>query len=107
MMQFMVFQISRKDMPTCEDCKIAKSQRVSYKPVGKTYSRSPLKLVHSDICGSLPVKLNGGARYFISFIGNYSKKIVISHLNKQVKFFNVSNDFKKRTKISKLQDYKS
>jgi len=32
-------------------------------------------LVHSDVCGPLPVKSIGGCKYFITFIDDFSRKV--------------------------------
>ena len=34
-----------------------------------------LKLVHSDVCGPMKTMFIGGARYFFTFIDNFSRKI--------------------------------
>ncbi|GFQ82317.1 copia protein [Trichonephila clavata] len=38
----------------CEPCKIAKSRRKSFKPIGKVRSSKTLELLHMDLCGLLP-----------------------------------------------------
>ena len=35
----------------------------------------PLQLVHSDVCGPMPVVSMGGAQYFITFIDDFSQKV--------------------------------
>ncbi|TYJ96374.1 gag/pol protein [Cucumis melo var. makuwa] len=36
-------------------------------------AKTPLELVHSDLCGPMNVKARGGYEYFISFIDDYSR----------------------------------
>lgn len=64
-------------MPISEECKIAKFRMVAFKTIGKTRFNTLLELIHSDLCGSLPAKSNAGARYFVSFNDDYSKKVVV------------------------------
>ena len=49
------------------------------KDVSKTVSHSgrdsvdKLQLLHNDVCGPIQTQLIGGARYFVAFIGDYSR----------------------------------
>ena len=40
-------------------------------------STKPLDLIHSDVCGPLSVNSIGGSRYFVTFIDNFSRYIVV------------------------------
>ncbi|GFY00927.1 retrovirus-related Pol polyprotein from transposon TNT 1-94 [Trichonephila clavipes] len=40
-------------------CKLAKSRRASFKPIGKIRSKRALELLHMDLCGPLPVASQG------------------------------------------------
>jgi hypothetical protein len=52
----------------CEGCIFGKKHRESF-PVGKTYrEKSPLEIVHSDICGPMKTPSIGGNTYFLTFI---------------------------------------
>ncbi|GFX74751.1 retrovirus-related Pol polyprotein from transposon TNT 1-94 [Trichonephila clavipes] len=44
----------------CIPCKLDKSRRVSFKPIGKIRSKRSLELLHMDLCGPLPVASQGG-----------------------------------------------
>lgn len=51
----------------CESCTAGK-QHVFPFPSSNKRARRKLDLVHSDVCGPLPNSINGGYRYFITFI---------------------------------------
>jgi len=55
----------------CESCLASKA---TAKPFGKAArALSPLKLIYSDICGPMNVKVRHGAFYFLTFIDDYSR----------------------------------
>ena len=55
----------------CEDCKLGKSRRISFKPSFRIRSKKPLQLLHMDTCGPLPTVSNGGSRYFLTIIDDF------------------------------------
>ncbi|GFX20322.1 copia protein [Trichonephila clavipes] len=59
----------------CESCKLAKTKRVSFKPIGRIRSTRPLQLVHMDVCGPLPVVSCGGAKYFLPITDDFSRMV--------------------------------
>ncbi|UYV81706.1 hypothetical protein LAZ67_20002059 [Cordylochernes scorpioides] len=40
----------------------------------------PLELIHTDICGPMPVKSTGSNRYFLSFVDDFSRRITVYFL---------------------------
>ena len=46
--------------------------RAPFQSVGVRSSRK-LQLIHSDVCGPMPVESLGGQRYFVTFIDDYSR----------------------------------
>uniref|UniRef100_A0A5S6R3H6 choline-phosphate cytidylyltransferase n=1 Tax=Trichuris muris TaxID=70415 RepID=A0A5S6R3H6_TRIMR len=64
----------------CKDCIIGKSVRAKCTRLEQRRSKAVLELVHSDICGSMPVKSIGGAMYFMTFIDDFSRKLFIACL---------------------------
>lgn len=85
-----------KDMPICEDCKIVKSRRVSFKPIGKSRSNTHLERIHSDVCGFPLAKSNEGARYFVSLIDDYCKKVIVYPLKQKSEVFESFKRFQER-----------
>ena len=58
----------------CEECFMGKQTRVSFVE-GKHDSRGVLEYVHMDVWGPTPVASLGGAKYYISFIYDFSRKV--------------------------------
>ena len=57
----------------CEECIISKQHRNQF-PQGKSWrAKKVLELVHSNICGPINPLSNGGKRYIITFIDDYSQ----------------------------------
>ena len=67
------------NLKICEGCILGKMPQHTF-PSQQTTSSRPLQLVHSDLCGPFPTKSISGSVYFISFIDDYSKFIVITFL---------------------------
>lgn len=61
----------------CEACCIGKSTKKPCKRLNTRQSSRILDLVHTDLCGPLPVNSIGGARYFITFIDDWSRKTFV------------------------------
>ena len=58
----------------CEECVVGKQHRSQF-PKSKSWrAKEVLGLVHSDICGPITPISNGGKKYFITFIDDYSRK---------------------------------
>lgn len=56
----------------CEPCALGKQHRSPFKPSSSKATR-PLALVHTDVCGPLPVLSHGGNNYFVTILDDYSK----------------------------------
>ena len=85
----------------CNDCIYGKQVKFSYLSgvIKKLYA---LDLVHSDVCTML-VNSHGGARYFVSFVDDFSRYtwiFTLKHKNEALSTFNVfknqvENEFEK------------
>lgn len=60
----------------CIVCCKAKMSRTPFKE-SETKTNNILDIIHSDLCGPMPIKSIGGSRYFITFIDDYSRKVFI------------------------------
>ena len=62
-------------MLACEGCVEGKQARASFPSDGGTRATQVLELVHSDVCGPMKTLSFGGARYFVTFIDDFSRKM--------------------------------
>ena len=69
------------NLPFCEHCIVSKQSRLRF---GRSAAKSKhiLDLIHSDVWES-PVTSLGGAKYFISFIDDYSRRIWVHPIKKK------------------------
>ena len=79
---------------SCESCILAKQHRESF-PVGGSYrARTPLKIVHTDVCGPMQTPSLGGSIYFLTFIDDFSRKTWIYFLKQKSEAFEKFKEFK-------------
>ena len=58
----------------CEGCIFGKQHKETFL-VKKSYkARTPLEIMHSDICGPMQTTSIGGWKYFLTFVDDYSRK---------------------------------
>ncbi|GFW56864.1 retrovirus-related Pol polyprotein from transposon TNT 1-94 [Trichonephila clavipes] len=80
----------------CIPCKLAKSKRVSFKKTGAVRSKRPLELLHMDLCGPIPTESQGGNKYFLSIIDDYSGKVTVFPIRNKSDVFHTFIRFQKR-----------
>lgn len=56
----------------CEPCQLGKAHRKSFNESSRSRELKPGECVHTDVCGPLQVKSQGGAIYFVTFIDEAS-----------------------------------
>lgn len=78
----------------CEGCVLGKQHREPFQIWKSRRATNLLELVHSDICGPMETVSNGGNRYFITFIDDYSRKIWVFFLKHKSEAFDVFKEFK-------------
>ena len=59
----------------CEGCVEGKQARQPFPKDGASRATKPLELVHSDVCGPMKTLSIGGARYFLTFIDDFTRKV--------------------------------
>ncbi|GFW10254.1 retrovirus-related Pol polyprotein from transposon TNT 1-94 [Trichonephila clavipes] len=80
----------------CIPCKLTKSKRVSFKKTGAVRSKRPLELLHMDLCGPMPTENQGGNKYFLSIIDNYSRTVTVFPVRNKSDVFHTFIRFQKR-----------
>jgi len=97
------------DFRRCEIC--IKQLRLLFKHIGNR-AKEVLELIHSDLCGPLQVKFVGGAKYFLTFINDFSRKVNIYILKSKDEILNhfksfknlVENQHKKKIKALRIDN---
>ncbi len=78
----------------CETCIEGKHQR-TYFPKDEVIRASKLlELVHSDVCGLMKTTFHGEARYFVTFIDDFSRKIHVYLLKEKGEVFDKFKAYK-------------
>lgn len=68
------FPLTEKPDNLCEGCILGKQHRETF-PTGKSIrAKTPLEIVHFDLCGPMQTPSNGGNHYFFNFIDYYIGK---------------------------------
>ena len=78
----------------CEGCMMGKQHRQSFPKDGATRASKALEIVHSDVCGPMKTMSLGGARYFLTFIDDFSRKMWVYPLKAKSECFERFKEFK-------------
>lgn len=71
------------DRQLCVGCVLGKSHRVAMPKTATTRATRVLELIHSDICGPMECASLGGKRYFITFVDDYSRYVVVKVMSQK------------------------
>lgn len=74
-------------------CLEGKRARFPFKGKGGKRAKEMLKLIHSDLCGVMDKESWGGAKYFLTFVDDNSKKIFVYFLKSKSQVCQVLKDF--------------
>jgi hypothetical protein len=77
----------------CRGCALGKNVKKPF-PSSDNRSKEILDLIHSDVCGPMPVKYLGGSLYYVTFIDDYSRKTWLYLLKTKDEVFNKFQEFK-------------
>lgn len=66
------FKSTNEDGDLCEPCALGKQHRSPFKASSSMTTR-PLELIHTDVCGPMPLTSLGGNNYFVTLLDDYSK----------------------------------
>lgn len=78
----------------CVACIEGKQSRLPFPKKSGSRSKVILGLVHTDVCGPLQTPSLGGARYFVTFIDDFSRKTWVYFLKTKDEVFNIFKSFK-------------
>ncbi|KXJ71678.1 hypothetical protein RP20_CCG019945 [Aedes albopictus] len=77
----------------CVSCLEGKQARLPF-PTSDSRTTDLLELVHSDLCGPVEVPSFGGSRYFVTFVDDASKKVVVFFLERKSQVLEAFQRFK-------------
>ncbi|GFT73384.1 retrovirus-related Pol polyprotein from transposon TNT 1-94 [Trichonephila clavipes] len=72
------------------------SPREFHSKDGAVRSKRPLELLHMDLCGPMPTESQGGNKYFLSIIDDYSRKVTVFPIRNKSDVFHTFIRFQKR-----------
>ncbi|CAL8092397.1 unnamed protein product [Prunus armeniaca] len=81
------------DISDCSGCKLAKFSALP-STRSSSISLAPFDLIHSDVWGPTPISSKGGARYYVSFIDDYSRYCWIYLMKRRYDFFTNFQNFR-------------
>ncbi|KAG2399616.1 Retrovirus-related Pol polyprotein from transposon TNT 1-94 Protease [Vigna angularis] len=85
------------NLPFCEHCVTSKQHRLKFAKV-TARSKHILDLIHSDVWESPEISM-GGAKYFVSFIDDYSRRLWVYPIKKKSDVFPVFKEFKAQVEL--------
>lgn len=73
------------ELQFCEGCVYGKQHHDAFPTKGGTCATTLLELIHSDVNGPVRTTSHGGAKYFVTFINNFSRKTLVYFMNQKSK----------------------
>ncbi|KAE8688623.1 hypothetical protein F3Y22_tig00110962pilonHSYRG00058 [Hibiscus syriacus] len=89
--------LTKVSLPLCEHCITSKQHRLKFN-TSNSRGKIVLELVHSDVWQA-PVTSLGGAKYFVSFIDDYSRRCWVHPIKKKSDVFSTFKNFKARVEL--------
>ncbi|CAL2270429.1 unnamed protein product [Prunus armeniaca] len=85
----------KKGMPikSCTHCLAGKQHRTSFQHGHAQIKPNVLDIVYSDVCGPMTTSTFGGARYFVTFIDDHSRKVWAYALRTKDQVYEVFKQF--------------
>ena len=77
----------------CKGCALGKNIKKPF-PSSNNRSKEILDLIHSDVCGPMPLRSLGGSLYYVIFIDDYSRKTWLYLLKTKDEVFSKFQEFK-------------
>lgn len=93
--------LTEKSDNLCEGCILGKQHRESFPSRKSIRAKSPLEIVHSDLCGPMQTPSLACSQYFLTFINDFTRKTWVYFLK------NKSEVFEKFINFKELVEYQS
>lgn len=81
----------------CESCVLGKHHREVFPSAATFRAKSPLELVHTDLCGPMQTESIRGSFYVLSFIDDYSRMTWVYFIRSKSETFSRFKEFKAMT----------
>lgn len=89
----MTFSDAAIGLSNCKICAEGKQVRLPFE-TSKSKTSKVLDLVHSDLIGPMETQSIGGARFILTFVDDFSRKVFVFFLRKKSQVFETFVDFK-------------
>lgn len=99
LLQGLDFNIN-SNIPDCEVCIQGKMTRLPFPKRDDKRSTEILNIIHSDVFGPVQNESNGGAKYFVTFIDDYSRYCQVYFLAHKNEVFEKFKEFKNEVEKS-------
>ncbi|MCP4491938.1 MAG: DDE-type integrase/transposase/recombinase [Gammaproteobacteria bacterium] len=86
-------KMTTTDLSFCEDCADGKLHRLPFQ-TSEARTSEILELVHSDVCGSIDPLSLGGAKYFVTFIDDFSRFTMVYFIQRKSEVFEKFKEYK-------------
>jgi hypothetical protein len=71
----------------CEACTEGKQYAAKWSNNEERVATKPLEIVHSGVCGPMRTTSVGGAKYFVIFVDDYSRKVWVYTMKSKGEWF--------------------
>lgn len=65
---------AERELPLCKGCVYGKQHRQTFESNSAKRATEILGIVHTDVCGPMKTESIGGAKYFLTFIDDKTRK---------------------------------
>jgi len=85
-------------MSFCETCQFGKQSRNPF-PKEAACSKEALELIHSDVCGPMPVNSVGGNRYLVTFTDDYTRYTAVYFMREKSEVLKYFKEFHREAEL--------
>ena len=78
--------LKKPNVGLCKNYQIGKMGKTSFKRK-KYQSKDVLEIVHTDLCGPIGVENYSGEKFFILFVDDYSRMMIVMYLREKLEAF--------------------